>query len=299
MKERKKRLGNKLKEGRKNKNLTQDILAEKLDLDKNTISTCEQGIGNFPVGKLKNLCSILEIDMDNFLDNNKVRIKENESLIEMMKHLLSLTDEISGEGFLNKYNLVQRGEIVLFPRKAVQDFEKNLHELISSNEKIYMEFCDYYRIYGKHSKVLDNLFEILLEDKKEFKKINILSNVTNDFDKHSEIIRDFYCFWGWTTQMLNLLIDDFTLKGIELIALPISNDEYTKYKSFYPRKPAEFIRSVLLSRGFEELLAEGQIESNANWSDFFNNRLENNGLDCYIKAHKEKHNSIEKVKYYF
>lgn len=300
MKERKIRLGNKLWEARKNKNLTQDVLAEKLGLNKNIIAKCEQGTGNFPTEKLKELCSTLEIDMDNLLDNSKVHIKENESLIEMMKLLLSLTDEVSGEEFLNKYNLVQREEMVLFPRKAVQDFENDLHHLIYSNEKIYLEFCDYHRVYGRQSIVLNNLFERLSEEQKQFKNLNSSRNMMNDFDKYSEIVRDFYCFWGWITQMLNLLIDDLTLKGIELIAFPISNDEYTKYKSFYPSQPAEFIHSILLSRGFEKLLTEGQVESSTKWrSEFLNDRLEGDGLDMYIKARKRKYNSIDRVKYYF
>lgn len=61
-------LGKNIKKFRKNKNMTQDDLAEKLSIAKGTLSTWERDDKRPSYKKLEKLCEVLEVGMNDLID---------------------------------------------------------------------------------------------------------------------------------------------------------------------------------------------------------------------------------------
>ena len=68
---------NRLKELRKEKGLTQDDLAELLEVTKSTIFNWENGVSNIKPDRLKKLCEIFDVDATYLLGYNNVRNETN------------------------------------------------------------------------------------------------------------------------------------------------------------------------------------------------------------------------------
>ena len=64
---------------RKEKNLTQSSLAEKLNISDRAISKWENGICLPDAGKMIELCEILDITLNDLFSGEKVDMKDNEN----------------------------------------------------------------------------------------------------------------------------------------------------------------------------------------------------------------------------
>ena len=72
-----KKIGNFIKEERKNKNLTQAKLAEKLFVSEKTVSKWENGNGLPDTKDLPKLCEIFEVSLNEILAGEKIVVENN------------------------------------------------------------------------------------------------------------------------------------------------------------------------------------------------------------------------------
>lgn len=87
----KKKLGLKIKELRKRKGLTQEQLAELIDMEQNSISVIESG-RNFPtLGTLEKIAQILEVNLSDFF--NYDYIDDIETIKASTKDIIRKMDE--------------------------------------------------------------------------------------------------------------------------------------------------------------------------------------------------------------
>ena len=89
---------NRLKELRKEKNLTQDDLAELLEVTRLTISNWENGVSSIKSDRLKTLCEIFDVDAPYLLGYNNVK---NETDIKV-----AVLDEIIEKLCVIKDNMI-------------------------------------------------------------------------------------------------------------------------------------------------------------------------------------------------
>ena len=91
---------NRLKELRKEKGLTQDDLAELLEVTKVTIFNWENGVSSIKPDRLKKLCEIFGVDMPYLLGYNNVKNETNIKaavLDEALEKLRTINNMISAE----------------------------------------------------------------------------------------------------------------------------------------------------------------------------------------------------------
>lgn len=87
----KKKLGLKIKELRKRKGLTQEQLAELIDMEQNSISVIESG-RNFPtLGTLEKIAQILEVNLSDFF--NYDYIDDIETIKALTKDIIRKMDD--------------------------------------------------------------------------------------------------------------------------------------------------------------------------------------------------------------
>lgn len=70
-------LGEKIYKYRKEKNFSQDDLAEKLDVSRQSVSKWENNISTPEIDKIKKLADYFEISLDEFLNDKKIEVNEN------------------------------------------------------------------------------------------------------------------------------------------------------------------------------------------------------------------------------
>ena len=85
------KIGNFIQEKRKEKNITQSSLAEKLNISDRAISKWENGICLPDAGKMIELCEILDITLNDLFSGEKVDMKDNEKKYE--ENLLEMTKQ--------------------------------------------------------------------------------------------------------------------------------------------------------------------------------------------------------------
>ena len=95
------KIGEQVKKARENAKLTQEQLAEKIDVSPQYISDLERGVVGISVEKLKNLCIALRVSSDeilfgNYKNKNSAIIFEKISVLSE-NHVLILSD------IVNKY----------------------------------------------------------------------------------------------------------------------------------------------------------------------------------------------------
>lgn len=95
------RIGEQIKKARENAKLTQEQLAEKIDVSPQYISDLERGVVGISVEKLKSLCIALRVSSDeilfgNYKNKNSAIIFEKISVLSE-NHVLILSD------IVNKY----------------------------------------------------------------------------------------------------------------------------------------------------------------------------------------------------
>lgn len=83
------KIGKFIQEKRKEKNITQSELAEKLNITDRAISKWENGICMPDVGTIPELCQILDITINDLFSGEVVDMKENEKILE--QNLLEMT----------------------------------------------------------------------------------------------------------------------------------------------------------------------------------------------------------------
>lgn len=303
MKIRMRRIGNKLREARIRRRLTQSQLAEEVNVSPGTISNWENGNTSPKVKKIKELCLTLKIDIDDILDDKKMYLQETQSLIDMMKKLLILTDEKNSRNFFSKYYFIEREERVIFPNNAVEDFEKTMYEEIYNNSFLLHFYGDGNERRWKRTN-FSNKYQLKLNKQSSqnrhtypYKKIEEFEN-SKEFVKVNEILEDFYCFWAWISQVLNFMTKELTIKGLELISTPISNEEYEKHKQYYPKKPAEFLLFILVDRLSDKLYKEGILDKSFNRELALELFKENIHIDIYLRSWIEGYNFVDKKTYY-
>lgn len=100
------KIGYFIRECRKNKNLTQKQLADKLYVEPKTISKWETGKGLPDVSIMKNLCNELGISLSELFIGDYIKEEANDLLIEKL-----IIDELKKEKIQNKKKLI--GEILI------------------------------------------------------------------------------------------------------------------------------------------------------------------------------------------
>ena len=100
------KIGYFIRECRKNKNLTQKQLADKLYVEAKTISKWETGKGLPDVSIMKNLCNELGISLSELFMGDYIKEESNDLLIEKL-----IIDELKKEKIQNKKKLI--GEILV------------------------------------------------------------------------------------------------------------------------------------------------------------------------------------------
>lgn len=100
------KIGYFIRECRKNKNLTQKQLADKLYVEPKTISKWETGKGLPDVSIMKNLCNELCISLSELFIGDYIKEESNDLLIEKL-----IIDELKKEKIQNKKKLI--GEILI------------------------------------------------------------------------------------------------------------------------------------------------------------------------------------------
>lgn len=100
------KIGYFIRKCRKNKNLTQKQLADKLYVEPKTISKWETGKGLPDVSIMKNLCNELGISLSELFIGDYIKEESNDLLIEKL-----IIDELKKEKIQNKKKLI--GEILI------------------------------------------------------------------------------------------------------------------------------------------------------------------------------------------
>lgn len=100
------KIGYFIRECRKNKNLTQKQLADKLYVEPKTISKWETGKGLPDVSIMKNLCNELGISLSELFIGDYIKEESNDLLIEKL-----IIDELRKEKIQNKNKLI--GEVLI------------------------------------------------------------------------------------------------------------------------------------------------------------------------------------------
>jgi len=83
------KIGKFISKKRKEKNITQSELAEKLNITDRAISKWENGNCMPDAGTMPELCKILDISINDLFSGEEVNMKDNEKVLE--KHLLEMT----------------------------------------------------------------------------------------------------------------------------------------------------------------------------------------------------------------
>lgn len=86
------RIGKFIAEKRKDKNLTQEQLAEKLGITKNAVSKWERGLGLMDMSLLKPLSDILDVNINEILAGEKIKKEDIPSKSE--ENIINLTELI-------------------------------------------------------------------------------------------------------------------------------------------------------------------------------------------------------------
>lgn len=92
-------IGNRIRDCRKSKNISQEKLAELIDVSKNTISLMENGQQCFKIDKLDRLAKVLNVSTD-YLIYGQVLHKEESEIEKQILSELSYLSEIELKRFL-------------------------------------------------------------------------------------------------------------------------------------------------------------------------------------------------------
>lgn len=302
-------IAKKLKEARENMRMTQQVLAEKLDENPQYISKWENGKMIPPTQLLSEICSHLNISIDDLLDNRRKHIEKRERLIALGKNVLELVNEKTPKEFYKKYQLINKEQVLVFPTAACQSLLDEIDleikkELFNRDYEKYYTFVigllDERRI---NSKTIKYLGMSMREYISEYSNGNLPLNenkktedLTKSFALYS-IVKSFITFWIWVNQMMTYLDNDLTENGLKLILEPISDEEFFVNKDYFPKDPGIFLYRILLARGYASLIDYKVIDV-SEIEELYEYHLNNQRIDAYYCIAKEKFRYINKVKFY-
>ena len=86
-------LGEKIKLLRKNLNITQEFLAEKVDRSKNHISKIEQGAANPPLSLIIDIAAALNVEPQELFDFDGLVLYKNKTIQSEFKKVIEISNE--------------------------------------------------------------------------------------------------------------------------------------------------------------------------------------------------------------
>ena len=101
------KIGKFIAEQRKNKKLTQEELAEKLLVTDRAVSKWERGLSLIDAGKMLDLCNILDINVNELLNGEKIDMKDyNKKTEELLVELAKKEEEKNKKLMMNMWVLL-------------------------------------------------------------------------------------------------------------------------------------------------------------------------------------------------
>jgi len=92
-----KKIGKFIADCRKKKNLTQDELAEKIYITNRAVSKWERGLSLPDADKMLDLCNILDINVNELLNGEKINMKDNKKKMQELLLELAKQDELKNK----------------------------------------------------------------------------------------------------------------------------------------------------------------------------------------------------------
>ena len=178
----KQKIGDFIKKKRKEKKLTQKELAEKLEITDRAISKWERGISCPDISLLKDLCKILEIDINELLSGKELeKVSKEESEDILVETVKTYTD--------------------IEKKKRIRLWVLTISIIIIDIIFIIMMFLIYNQVNNTNSITIDKIRGeqivnkvLSLSEKKEYDKIaNILDDTTYIYDKCNKDTYDYIC----------------------------------------------------------------------------------------------------------
>lgn len=209
------KIGNFISLCRKDKKLTQEKLAEKLNVSVNAVSKWERGLNLPDYSNLQTLCEILEISLNEFFAGE--HLKENEVEKQSEKNILSILQ------FANYKNKKYKILMIVISILLIILFAIIGRGVLMKSGYIIDDNLKYSQIYiTGESNIKGNV------DINMFGKINI------DFDIGAN--KYGYAVFKNPNKALKTLKKEYS-KGIKLIQkefnlLPLTNFNYRKYKNY-------------------------------------------------------------------
>ena len=209
------KIGNFISLCRKDKKLTQEKLAEKLNVSVNAVSKWERGLNLPDYSNLQTLCEILEISLNEFFAGE--HLKENEVEKQSEKNILSILQ------FANYKNKKYKILMIVISILLIILFAIIGRGVLMKSGYIIDDNLKYSQIYiTGESNIKGNV------DINMFGKINI------DFDIGAN--KYGYAVFKNPNKALKTLKKEYS-KGIKLIQkefnlLPLTNFNYRKYKKY-------------------------------------------------------------------
>jgi len=182
------KIGNFIAENRKNKNLTQEALAEKLGVSKNAVSKWERGLNLPDASIMPELCKILSITLNELFSGEKIpdnkykEIADNNLLNVLENNVFTLKDKI--EYFKKKWQKEHIFELIIvmiiivffiiygfIKNNGLQYLSMILGFIYGAMENNRMMTYVENHVYGKKSNISVNEFKISMKRLKEFKRL--------------------------------------------------------------------------------------------------------------------------------
>lgn len=216
------KIGKFISECRKNKNITQEELAEKLGVTNKSVSRWENGKNMPDYSILKELCNILDIDVNEFLCGEKINKKEIES------HTVENLDLILKEYYKMKKqrNIFKIAMIIiaglLFYAVTGAIFALVLVMGVTTEEEIVTNTNRYEEVIGENAK---GMFETKWEMSEE-----IFPKTVKDLE-----VEDFkmYYYNSWDKQFLSYLVVNYSEEDYSKEVKRLNKIGIEDYKGIY------------------------------------------------------------------
>lgn len=301
-------IANKLKEARMDQKLTQSELALKINETQGNISRWENGKSVPLTSQLLEICTCLNIDIDELLDNRLVHFKKKEKLVELGKNILELLKIKTPDEFYNDYQLVHKEQILVFPEAACKQLKTDIENegkkncLDIDNGSFYAYRWSRLVDRTRDSKAMSDIQKVLktyiYQDYPRIEDVD--TSIANEKTKFSSLyikINEFITFWVWVNQMMVHMSSDLSENGLRLTIDPITDEEFYINKSFFPYNPGSFIYRIMISRIYHNLVARGLLDD-TELQDFFEDHFNDTDVDLYFNIAHEKFNYINKIRFY-
>ncbi|PZG33369.1 hypothetical protein C2D64_08480 [Listeria ivanovii] len=200
----------KIKEERKRKGMTQEQLAEKIDVSTKIIVQWENGKYTPSLENLKKLRTVFGVTLDYLLKDNIELKSRYEVYVKLGRDVLELVDEEYPIDFFHKYYICSREPSLLIPKRLAMKFIYDIGERIEDTER---------------------------SDGKKIKSIQ-------------EDMKKFLLFWYKYNKGKCLLSKELKSKMLLINSTSFDAGEMAMYleDSIYLEKPILFLRNLMISR---------------------------------------------------